>query len=88
MENLIHLANALYLLSYFVRDMLRLRVLTIVAGSCLIAYFALLPEPLMVAVYWNLAFVAINLARIARLMAANPGVRDQKPHSKLAASAK
>ncbi len=67
MELLINLANVLYLLSYFVQDMLRLRLLTVVAATCLSAYFYFLPEPLMVAVYWNLGFIGLNLFRIARL---------------------
>ena len=45
MEVLINAANILYLLSYFVRDILKLRVLTVVAASCLIAYFYFQPEP-------------------------------------------
>ena len=90
MELLINLANVLYLLSYFVRDMLRLRVLTVVAGACLAIYFYLLPEPLMIAVYWNLAFIAINMVRITRLASGSdaPDVRAQKSHAKLNASAK
>ena len=67
MELLINLANVLYLVSYFVQDMLRLRLLTVVAATCLSAYFYFLPEPLMVAVYWNLGFIGLNLFRIARL---------------------
>ena len=66
MELLINLANVLYLLSYFVRDMLRLRLLTVVAAMCLTTYFYFLPEPLMVAVYWNLGFIGLNLFRITR----------------------
>jgi hypothetical protein len=68
MEPLINLANVLYLLSYFVRDMLRLRNLTVAAGSCLAAYFYFQPEPLLIAVWWNLTFIGINLFRIALLI--------------------
>lgn len=66
MELLINVANVLYLFSYFMRDMLRLRLLTVVAATCLTTYFYFLPEPLMVAVYWNLGFIGLNLFRIAR----------------------
>ena len=66
MELLINMANVLYLLSYFVRDMLRLRLLTVVAAGCLTTYFYLQPEPLMTAVYWNVGFIGLNLFRIAR----------------------
>ena len=66
MEALIYLANLLYLASYLTRDMLRLRVLTVVAASCLIVYFAALPEPLMTVVGWNLFFIALNLVQLTR----------------------
>ena len=68
MEALINAANVLYLISYFVRDILKLRILTVVAASCLIAYFYSQPEPLMACVYWNLFFVIQNLAWIVRLL--------------------
>ncbi len=66
-ELLIHAANVLYLLAFMVRDILWLRILTVVAASCLIPYFYFQSVPLMTAVYWNLAFTALNLFWIARL---------------------
>jgi hypothetical protein len=68
MEALINAANVLYLASYFVRDILKLRMLTVVAASCLVAYFYSQPEPLMTCVYWNLFFVGQNLVWIVRLV--------------------
>jgi len=67
-EVLITLANLLYVLSYFVRDMLRLRLLTIVAASILVAYFWMRPEPIMTIVYWNSFFILLNLWQAARLV--------------------
>ena len=67
MEILINAANILYLLSYFVRDILKLRVLTVIAASMLITYFYCQPEPIMTVVYWNTFFVAQNLFWIVRL---------------------
>ena len=58
----------MYLLSYFVRDILKLRVLTVIAATCLIAYFYLRPEPMMTVVYWNTFFVAQNMFWIVRLV--------------------
>ena len=46
MDALVSMANVLYLLSYSTRDLLRLRLLTVVAASILVAYFWMLPEPL------------------------------------------
>jgi len=67
-EVLITLANLLYVMSYFVRDMLRLRLLTIVAASILVAYFWLRAEPIMTVVYWNGFFILLNLWQAARLV--------------------
>ena len=72
MEILINSANILYLLSYFVKDMLKLRILTIVAASCFIAYFYCQPEPMMTVVYWNSFFVGQNVFAIVRLQVKRP----------------
>jgi hypothetical protein len=77
MDLLINVANVLYLMSYFMRDMLRLRLLTVVAATCLTAYFYTLPEPLMVAVYWNLGFIGLNLVRIVRFKGEGLNVRGE-----------
>ena len=68
MDVLIHVANVLYLFSYLMRDILWLRILTVVAACCLIPYFYFRPEPLMPAIYWNLAFTALNVFWITRLL--------------------
>jgi hypothetical protein len=65
---LIHAANVLYLLSYLVKDILWLRLLTVVAGLTLLAYYLLLPAPLWVAVAWNCVFLAINAWQIRTLL--------------------
>ena len=67
MEYFINIANILYLLSYFVRDMLWLRVLSVIAASFLTLYFYLRPDPVMTAVYWNLFFIALNVYWVVRL---------------------
>lgn len=68
MESLITLANLFYLSAYLVRSMLALRFLALGGATTLAVYFATRPEPLMAAVYWNLFYVAMNLAWIARLL--------------------
>ncbi len=65
---LIHAANVLYLFAFMVRDILWLRILTVVAATCLIPYFYFRPEPLMAPIYWNLAFTALNIFWIVRLL--------------------
>jgi hypothetical protein len=66
MDHLINLANVLYLVAYFMRDIRRLRAFTILASSLLAAYFYFRPEPLMAAVYWNLFFGGLNAYHLAR----------------------
>jgi len=68
MEALIHSANAIYLVSYVMRDILWLRIFTVIAALCLILYFYYLPEPLLTPVYWNILFVTLNVFWISRLL--------------------
>jgi hypothetical protein len=64
----IHLANAIYLCSYLVRDILWLRMLTVVAGLVLLGYYVWMPAPVWAAVVWNVLFSAINLWHIRLLL--------------------
>jgi hypothetical protein len=68
MEPLINLANVLYIMSYFAKDPLRFRVLTIIAGSCLVIYFLLQPELSITIVYWNTFFVMLNAFQLVRIL--------------------
>ena len=68
MEALVYAANSLYLVAYAVRDMLHLRLLTIVATSFLAVYFYHQPEPMMTVVYWNVFFMALNAAQLVRIV--------------------
>lgn len=67
MELLVYIANSLYLVAYAVRDMLQLRMLTIVATCCLAVYFYQQEQPMMTVVYWNLFFVALNAIQLGRI---------------------
>lgn len=66
MEILIFVANGLYVASYFMNDILRLRLLTVTAATCLAAYFYSLPEPMWSVIGWNTFFVGLNAVQIAR----------------------
>jgi hypothetical protein len=70
MEILINLANVLYVVAYFTNNIVRLRVLTLVAATCLAIYFGNQPVPMLNVVAWNLAFIALNLVQLARVIAA------------------
>ena len=65
---LIHIANVLYLLSYLVKDILWLRLLTVVAGIVLLAFYIFQPEPLWPAIGWNTLFLVINARQIHLLL--------------------
>jgi len=67
MELLIYVANTLYLVAYAVRDILHLRMLTIVAACCLAVYFYNQVQPMMTVVYWNVFFVALNAIQLGRI---------------------
>ena len=67
MELLIYVANALYLVAYAVRDILHLRMLTIVATCCLAVYFYNQAQPMMTVVYWNIFFAALNTIQLGRI---------------------
>ena len=68
MDALINAANILYVLAYFTTDLLRLRLMPLVAAACLAAYFASRPDPLWTVVAWNLFFLALNLVQLARIL--------------------
>ena len=61
MESLIYAANGMYVVAYFMTDMLRMRILTVTAATCLATYFYCQPEPMLTVVGWNVFFIALNL---------------------------
>jgi len=68
-QDIIHVANVLYLLSYSVRDILWLRVLTVVAALCLLPYYySCGADPLWAPIIWNLLFTSVNLFQIFLLV--------------------
>lgn len=71
----IHIANAIYLCAYLVKDILWLRVLTVAAGLVLLGYYAWMPSPVWAAIAWNVVFSAINLWQIQLLL------RERRPVS-------
>jgi hypothetical protein len=75
MEIFIHLANGTFLVSFLVRDILKLRVLSVVGGFFLLAYFLLTTPVVWPSVGWNLVFAAINGVQITRLILERRPVR-------------
>jgi hypothetical protein len=67
--DMIHVANVLYLLSYMVRDILWLRVLSVAAGLCLMPYYCHCGDhPLWAPISWNALFAAVNVVQIVLLV--------------------
>src|SRR4051812_6482895 len=64
----IRLANVVYLLSFLVRDMLHLRVLTCVGLMLGIVFFTCQPMPLYGPSIWHVVFLVINAVQIRRLV--------------------
>jgi CRP-like cAMP-binding protein len=61
-----HAASVLTAIAYLVKDILWLRLLTVLACICGILFNYLVPaSPLWEVIYWNLAFMAINIVQIA-----------------------
>lgn len=75
MGSMVHVANLLYLTSFMMRDILWLRVLTVIGASFLLPYYYFQAEPLLPAIYWNLAFIALNLYWIGRILLERRPVR-------------
>ena len=66
-----HAASILTGIAYLIKDILWLRLLTIVACIAGIIYNYSVPQiPLWVVIYWNLLFLAINVVQIAIIMKA------------------
>lgn len=62
------ISNVLYLASYSVRDILWLRILSVLGGSLLIPYYAMQAIPLQAAIDWSVVFIIINVYWIVRLL--------------------
>ena len=74
MDVLVDVANVIFLLSYSVRDILWLRVLTVLATVVIIPYYyASQAAPMMTPIWWNLGFVGLNVFWIGKI------VRERRP---------
>ncbi|MCP4386291.1 MAG: cyclic nucleotide-binding domain-containing protein [Hyphomicrobiales bacterium] len=68
LDVLVNVANVIYLFSYSVRDILWLRILTVIGATMLLPYYYLQPDPLWPAIAWNVVFTAINIFWITKLL--------------------
>jgi CRP-like cAMP-binding protein len=65
---LLHLGNILFLLAYSVRDILWLRLLTVVATLCLLPYYCVQQTPLYAPIFWCSLFTLVNIIQIGLLI--------------------
>ncbi len=68
LDLLVNAANVFYLISYSVRDIFWLRVLTVIGALILLPYYYLQSTPLWAPIGWNLFFTGINIFWIIRLL--------------------
>ncbi len=79
------IGNILFCAAYVVRDILWLRIITIVACFCTFPYFLIRETPLYSALFWSLAFIIINGYNLVALLLERRPVQltpnQQKLHS-------
>lgn len=68
LDVLVSIANVIYLASYSVRDILWLRILTVIGALLLLPYYYLQLQPLWTPLVWNIVFMAINIFWITKLI--------------------
>ena len=68
LDYFIHVANILLLAAYSVRDILWLRVLSILSAFAAMPYFLMQPTPLWPAFLWSVLFTTINIFQTWRLL--------------------
>ncbi|MCP4767555.1 MAG: hypothetical protein GY875_14920 [Gammaproteobacteria bacterium] len=59
--------NFVYVAAYLVKDILWLRLLSIIGSLIVLPYYLLQPEPLWTPVFWAFVFVSINLFRAGQI---------------------
>jgi hypothetical protein len=79
-----HVAFALIAISYLVKDILWLRILSVVASVAGIAYNYVVPwPPLWIVIYWNIFFLAINITQIFLTLRERRGVAFSEEEAEL-----
>ena len=68
LNGLANLSNLGFLLAFSVRDVLKLRVLSVVSYCVILPYYLLQREPLWPPIFWGLAFIVVNGVQIAILI--------------------
>jgi CRP-like cAMP-binding protein len=67
LDGLVNLSNIVFLVAFSTRDVLRLRVLSLVGECLILPYYYFQKETLWAPIFWGGAFTAVNVARIIAL---------------------
>ena len=67
LNGLVNLSNLVFLLAFSVRDVLKLRVLSVASYCVILPYYYFQPEPLWPPIVWGAAFIVVNGVRIVIL---------------------
>src|SRR5579871_2343742 len=79
LNGLVNLSNLVFLMAFSVRDVLKLRVLSVAAYVVILPYYYFQPAPLWPPFFWGVAFIIVNGVRIVILaLERRPVVLDDK----------
>ncbi len=67
LDGLVNLSNIVFLVAFSARDVLRLRVLSLVGEGIIVPYYYYQHETLWPPVFWGAAFMTVNAVRIIAL---------------------
>src|ERR1700722_9326393 len=67
LDGLVNLSNIVFLVAFSTRDVLRLRVLSLVGECFILPYYYFQKETLWAPIFWGVAFTAVNVVRIIAL---------------------
>ena len=68
LNGLVNLSNVIFLAAFSVRDVLHLRLLSIVAYLVILPFYYLQQDTLWPSIFWGMTFIAVNVARVIILL--------------------
>ena len=79
LNGLVNLGNFAFLLAFSLRDVLKLRILSLASDIMILPYYYFQHEPLWPPIFWGLAFIIVNGVRIVTLtLARRPAILSNK----------
>jgi hypothetical protein len=67
LDGLVNLSNIVFLVAFSTRDVLKLRVLSLVGECIILPYYYFQNETLWPPIFWGVAFMTVNAVRIIAL---------------------